>query len=108
MSSTDASPREESDDERAPLLDVEAAPKVTPLPRLQLFVAIFIQIAEPVTCSVIYPFVNDLIRDLGVTGGDEKKTGYYVGVVVSVPPSRSKGAFLNRSCRNPYFTPRKH
>ena len=55
----------------------------TPLPKLQLFIIIFIQIAEPVTSTVIYPFVNELIRSLGVTDGDEKRTGYYVGIVVS-------------------------
>jgi len=59
--------------------------KPTPLPKFQLFIAVFVQIAEPVTCTVIYPLVNDLIRDLGITGGDETKTGYYVGVVVRFP-----------------------
>jgi len=58
-------------------------PLVTPLPKLQLFIIVFIQIAEPVTSTVIYPFVNDLVRALGITGGDEKKTGYYVGLIVS-------------------------
>ncbi|KAH6906862.1 major facilitator superfamily domain-containing protein [Coprinopsis sp. MPI-PUGE-AT-0042] len=48
--------------------------KPTPLPKLQLFIAIFIQVAEPVTCTVIYPFVNDLIRSMG----------YYAGLVESV------------------------
>ena len=60
---------------------VDCAP--TPLPKLQLFIIIFIQISEPVTSTVIYPFVNELIRSLGVTNGDEKRTGYYVGIVVS-------------------------
>ena len=55
----------------------------TPLPKFQLFIIIFIQISEPVTSTVIYPFVNELIRSLGLTAGDEKKTGYYVGIVVS-------------------------
>ncbi|KAH6917777.1 major facilitator superfamily domain-containing protein [Coprinopsis sp. MPI-PUGE-AT-0042] len=58
--------------------------KPTPLPKLQLFIAIFIQVAEPVTCTVIYPFVNDLIRSMGITHGDETKTGYYAGLVESV------------------------
>jgi hypothetical protein len=60
---------------------IDCAP--TPLPKLQLFIVIFIQISEPVTSTVIYPFVNELIRSLGVTNGDEKRTGYYVGIVVS-------------------------
>ncbi|KAG5652533.1 hypothetical protein H0H81_004690 [Sphagnurus paluster] len=57
---------------------------VTPLPKLQLFIIIFIQIAEPVTSTVIYPFVNNLVRTLGITNGDEKKTGYYVGLIESI------------------------
>lgn len=56
----------------------------TPLPKLQLFIVIFIQIAEPVTSTVVYPFVNNLVRAIGITGGDEKKTGYYVGIIESV------------------------
>lgn len=56
----------------------------TPLPKLQLFIIIFIQVAEPVTSTVVYPFINDLVRAIGVTRGDEKKTGYYVGVIVSI------------------------
>jgi len=57
----------------------------TPLPKIQLFIVIVIQIAEPVTSTVIYPFVNDLVRAIGITGGNERKTGYYVGVVASFP-----------------------
>ncbi|KAJ3515312.1 hypothetical protein NLJ89_g1840 [Agrocybe chaxingu] len=41
------------------------------------------------TATVIYPFVNDLIRSLGVTGGDEKRTGYYVGIVCNSCPKES-------------------
>jgi hypothetical protein len=73
----------EQDDESCTSIDstIDCAP--TPLPKLQLFIIIFIQISEPVTSTVIYPFVNELIRSLGVTNGDEKRTGYYVGIVVS-------------------------
>ncbi|TFK27810.1 MFS general substrate transporter [Coprinopsis marcescibilis] len=56
----------------------------TPVPRLQLFVIILIQIAEPITATVIYPFVNQFVRDTGVTQGDERKTGYYAGLIESV------------------------
>ena len=55
----------------------------TPLPKLQLFVVFLIQFAEPVTATVIYPFVNQFVRETGITGGDEAKTGYYAGIVVS-------------------------
>ena len=53
------------------------------MPKLQVFIAFLIQFAEPVTATVIYPFVNQFVRETGITGGDEAKTGYYAGIVVS-------------------------
>lgn len=61
---------------------VEALPP-TPLPKMQLFIVLLIQFAEPVTATVIYPFVNQFVRETGVTGGDERRVGYYAGAVVS-------------------------
>ena len=54
----------------------------TPLPKLQLFSVFLIQTAEPLTATVIYPFINQFVRETGITGGDEKKTGYYAGLIV--------------------------
>ena len=73
---------EENDDSSCTTTESTIDCPPTPLPKLQLFIIIFIQISEPVTSTVIYPFVNELIRSLGVTKGDEKRTGYYVGIVV--------------------------
>lgn len=56
----------------------------TPLPKLQLFIISSIQFAEPITALVIYPFINQFVRDTGITRGDERKTGYYAGVIESV------------------------
>lgn len=56
--------------------------KRTPLPKLQLAIVFLIQFAEPVTATVIYPFINQFVRETGITGGDETKTGYYAGIVV--------------------------
>lgn len=40
----------------------------------------------PYLCStVIFPFVPQFVRDTGITGGDERKTGYWAGVLVSTP-----------------------
>jgi hypothetical protein len=64
----------------------------TPLPKFQLFLVLLIQFAEPITASVIYPFVNQFVRDTGITRGDDKKTGYYAGVIVSVPFYESEQA----------------
>jgi hypothetical protein len=54
----------------------------TPLPKLQLAIVFLIQFAEPITATVIYPFINQFVRETGITGGDETKTGYYAGIVV--------------------------
>ncbi|EGO24784.1 hypothetical protein SERLADRAFT_449530 [Serpula lacrymans var. lacrymans S7.9] len=59
-------------------------PKRTPLPVLQLSILLLIQLAEPVTCTVIYPFVNHLVRQTGITKGDETKTGYFAGLIESL------------------------
>ncbi|KAJ7065739.1 major facilitator superfamily domain-containing protein [Mycena amicta] len=58
--------------------------RCTPLPKLQLFILILIQFAEPVTALVIYPFIIQLIRDTGITGGDESKTGHFAGIIESI------------------------
>ncbi|KAF6748560.1 major facilitator superfamily domain-containing protein [Ephemerocybe angulata] len=65
----------------------------TPLPKLQLAVVFLVQFSEPVTAMVIYPFVNQLVRETGITGGNEAKTdlgryththtGYYAGIIES-------------------------
>lgn len=60
-------------------------PKRTPLPKFQLFIVFLIQFSEPVTSTVIYPFVNQFVRDTGVIDGDERKTGYYAGIIVRLP-----------------------
>lgn len=56
----------------------------TPLPKLQLAILMMMQGAEPICNSVIFPFVNQFVRETGVTNGDERKTGYYAGIVVSI------------------------
>jgi hypothetical protein len=83
-------------DERAPLLagsvisaiaeesDSPAPTKQTPLPKLQTFTIFFIQFAEPITALVVYPFIVQLVRDTGITGGNEARTGYYAGLIVSL------------------------
>ncbi|KAF5327029.1 hypothetical protein D9619_004781 [Psilocybe cf. subviscida] len=55
----------------------------TPLPKLALLSVFLIQTAEPITATVIYPFINQFVRETGITNGDEKKTGYYAGFIES-------------------------
>lgn len=65
-------------------IEVSAGP--TPLPKVQLALLLYLQLAEPITSTVIYPFVNQLVRRTGITKGDDDKTGYFVGAIVSVVP----------------------
>jgi hypothetical protein len=63
---------------------VENAVKTrTPLPKFQLSLVLLIQFAEPITALVIYPFINQFVQSTGITGGDDRKSGYYAGVIVS-------------------------
>ncbi|KAG9087322.1 hypothetical protein FS749_002997, partial [Ceratobasidium sp. UAMH 11750] len=54
--------------------------KRTPLPVRQLFVLCLTRIAEPISFSVIFPFVNQMVEEIGVTD-DPKTIGYYSGLV---------------------------
>ena len=75
----------ESNDSNARGSDESGALKPTgrtPLPKLQLATILLIQFTEPLTATVIYPFIIQCVRDTGITGGDETKTGYYAGIVV--------------------------
>lgn len=40
--------------------------KQTPLPKMQIFAMFLIQFCEPVTATVIYPFVVSLVNETGV------------------------------------------
>ncbi|TFY61951.1 hypothetical protein EVJ58_g4187 [Rhodofomes roseus] len=73
-------------DEETPLLHGQqrAKPTKTPIPWAQLSILLVLQLAEPLTSQVISPFAPDLIRNIGITGGDEAKVGYYVGLMHSL------------------------
>ena len=96
-------------DEETPLLneDSDAArrSKQSSIPWNQFSIVLFLQLAEPLTSQVIYPFspqvstvqrlLRDrkltslqLIRDVGITHGDESKVGYYVGLMVRTTCAR--------------------
>ncbi|KAH8807028.1 major facilitator superfamily domain-containing protein [Flagelloscypha sp. PMI_526] len=49
-----------------------------------LTILFLIQLCEPITAFVIYPFVNQMVRWTGVVGDDEKKTGYFAGIIESL------------------------
>ena len=54
------------------------------LDRVQLLLILLVQLTEPIAATVIFPFVNQFVRETGITGGDERKTGYYAGVIESL------------------------
>ncbi|KAF7366931.1 Efflux pump azaL [Mycena sanguinolenta] len=49
----------------------------TPLPKLQFGIIMFVLICEPTAGQSIYPYINQLVSELGITGGDQRKVGYY-------------------------------
>ena len=68
-------------------IDVHTPPtgsesKPTPLPKLQVFILFLTLLLEPITALVIYPFINQFVRETGITQGDERKTGHYAGIIV--------------------------
>ncbi|KAF5366580.1 hypothetical protein D9758_008930 [Tetrapyrgos nigripes] len=75
-------------DEESPLLtnrnvNVKSR-KATPLPKVQILVLLLLQICEPITSQSIYPYINQLVSELDITGGDERKVGYYAGLIESL------------------------
>ncbi|KAG8793986.1 hypothetical protein FRC12_000950 [Ceratobasidium sp. 428] len=80
------------DTEHVPLLSPHPLERKTPTPLpKQLFVILCLCLAEPITSSVIYPFITELIATLGVTHGDDRKVGYYAGIIESI-------FFLTETC----------
>ncbi|KAI9455178.1 MFS general substrate transporter [Lactarius psammicola] len=72
-------------DEETPLLrDGNAPRKETPLPVTQIVVLLLLQLAEPITSLAINPYINQLVSELPIVGGDERKVGYYAGLIVSL------------------------
>ena len=40
------------------------------------------KLSSEVVATVLYPFINPLVASIGITHGDDKKIGYYAGVIV--------------------------
>lgn len=73
----------------SPVIDSEETPllkqhKRTPLPILQIGIGLLLQICEPICSQSIYPYINELVSTLDITGGDERKVGYYAGLIESL------------------------
>ncbi|WVO13940.1 hypothetical protein L204_101565 [Cryptococcus depauperatus] len=55
----------------------------TPLPVAQITVLMAIRLAEPISYTVIFPFINQMVEELGVTDSHDQ-IGFYSGLVESV------------------------
>ncbi|KIM39253.1 hypothetical protein M413DRAFT_415849 [Hebeloma cylindrosporum] len=74
-------------DENTPLLGAQPESlkrKRTPLPWLQITIMLLLHTCEPISSQSIYPYINELVGKLGITGGDEQKIGYYAGFIESL------------------------
>ncbi|KAH9039468.1 MFS general substrate transporter [Lactarius deliciosus] len=71
-------------DEETPFLPKDnATRKPTLLPRLQIAALLSIWLVEAIISHSISPYLNQLVRELPIVGGDGKKVGYYTGIIVS-------------------------
>ncbi|KAG2363254.1 MFS general substrate transporter [Suillus spraguei] len=71
--------------ETTPLVTAGASKKPkTPLPKLQIGILMVLQLVEPVASMSIFPYINQLIRELDITGGDDAAVGYYAGIIESL------------------------
>ncbi|KAF8878528.1 major facilitator superfamily domain-containing protein [Infundibulicybe gibba] len=48
------------------------------------WILLLLQLCEPIISSSIYPYINQLVSGLDITGGDERKVGYYAGLIQSL------------------------
>ncbi|KAG8737783.1 hypothetical protein FRC10_007810 [Ceratobasidium sp. 414] len=60
----------------------QAQPPRTPVPKLQLLSVCVSRVAEPIAYSQIFPYVNQMVWELGVTD-NPKKIGFYSGIIDS-------------------------
>ena len=97
----------EDNDEGVPLLESQSEPsrskqKQNPLPWPQLSIVLFIKACDALVALSIQPYINQvrttgrrtqvlrfichclqLVGGLDIIGGDKRKVGYYVGLIVS-------------------------
>ncbi|CAK9784142.1 MFS general substrate transporter [Cutaneotrichosporon oleaginosum] len=55
----------------------------TPLPSTQLAIVLFLRATEPISYLVCFPFINQMLLDIGVVD-DPRRAGFYAGIVESV------------------------
>ncbi|KAG1780683.1 major facilitator superfamily domain-containing protein [Suillus placidus] len=72
-------------DEETPLLQrpEQQMARTSPLPWDQFWIILFLQFSDSLVFQTLAPFTPQLIRDIGVTNGDESQVGHYVGILQS-------------------------
>ncbi|KAG1858618.1 MFS multidrug-resistance DHA1 sub-family [Suillus tomentosus] len=74
----------QQNDEETPLLQRPEHPTAkTPLPWDQIWILLLLEMPEIVSARTLAPFIPQLIRDIGVTHGDETQVGHYAGILQS-------------------------
>ncbi|CAO3669583.1 unnamed protein product [Rhizopus stolonifer] len=56
---------------------------VTPLPKLQMFIISIVLLSEPLTSTILFPFIYFMLKDFHLSD-DEKEIGTYAGWITSV------------------------
>lgn len=70
----------DNDNETQPLIQKDPLRPATPLPKLQLALICFLRITEPIAFLVCFPFVNQMLLDVGAVD-DPKDVGWPAGIV---------------------------
>lgn len=86
-------PNPSTPDERSPLVSTSrnnptrirnpTSRQRTPLPIKQLLVLCIMRLTEPISYTLIFPFINQMLEEMKVSP-DPKQIGYYAGVIESL------------------------
>ncbi|UZJ52847.1 hypothetical protein CBS101457_002167 [Exobasidium rhododendri] len=78
-----SSSRQEQDDAEEQSAERARSKPPTPVPWKQLIVVLLMRLAEPISFSLIFPFIGDMLWDLGATD-NRGDIGMYAGIVESI------------------------
>ncbi|TYJ57491.1 hypothetical protein B9479_001808 [Cryptococcus floricola] len=80
----EASPRPPSThSDGSPVSQENKPPARTPLPKVQLAIACFVRVTEPIAFMALFPYINQMLLETGVVD-DPRKTGFYAGLIESI------------------------
>ncbi|KAG2053000.1 MFS multidrug-resistance DHA1 sub-family [Suillus hirtellus] len=74
---------QQNDEETSLLQRPEQLMAKTPLPWDQIWILLLLETPELLSSRTLAPFIPQLIRDIGVTHGDESQVGHYAGILQS-------------------------